>query len=60
MDPLDTYEQSQVRLETQEVSMQISREVRECYQRYGYDLVAVPSGSVAERLALIQSHIESD
>lgn len=60
LDSLDTYEQSSVRLESQQVALQISEEVRQRYQRYGYHPVSVPPVSVAERVAFIRSHLDSD
>jgi len=58
LDPLQSYEQSQVRMESHAVAHQISGQVRECYRAYDYELVVVPSASVDERLALILSHVE--
>jgi predicted ATPase len=57
LDPLEDYEQSQVRIESRSVAMQISDDVRERYQHHGYALVPVPSVSVAERVAFIEAHI---
>ncbi len=53
LDPLKDYEQSAVRIESAEMAMQISAQVRAAYEHYGYRLIAVPSGSVAERVAFI-------
>ena len=60
LDPLKDYEQSQVRIESRSVAMQISDDVRKQYQLHGYKLVAVPSTSVAERVAFIEAHINAD
>gem|GEM_PF-266188 len=57
LDPLEDYEQSQVRIESHSVARQISEDVRKEYQRHGYELVAVPAKSVAERVAFIEAHI---
>ena len=53
LEPLGTYAQSAVRIETQQISEQISAEVRKQYQDFGYELICVPAVSVAERLAFI-------
>jgi predicted ATPase len=59
LDPIDTYQQSEVRIESQQVALQISDMVRKRYRQCGYQLVCVPAVSVAERLAFINSHIDS-
>ena len=59
LDPLTAYEQSAVRLESEQVALQISEDVRQRYEDYGYSLVSVPAVSVAERVAFILSHLES-
>ena len=56
LEPLEAYEQNRVRLETRDVSHLISAHVRKRYQEYGYDLVLVPAGPVADRMAFILSH----
>ena len=53
LDPLEDYEQTDVRMESADSALQISSEVRAAYEAYGYRLVAVPSGTVAERVAFI-------
>ena len=57
LEPLEQYEQSQVRMESHAVSMQISDAVRACYREYGYVLVSVPPAPVSERLALIRAEL---
>ena len=57
LEPLEAYEQSRVRMESRDVSMQISAQVRERYQEYGYEPVMVPAGPVGERVAFVLSHI---
>jgi predicted ATPase len=59
LDPLQSYEQSQVRMESHAVARRISEQVRECYREHGYEPVVVPSAPVGERLALILSHIDA-
>ena len=59
LDPLTSYEQSEVRLESEQVALQISEDVRQRYEDYGYSLVSVPAVSVAERVAFILAHLES-
>jgi predicted ATPase len=58
LDPLEAYERTRVRMESHELSMQISAQVLERYRDYGYEPVLVPSAPVAERVAFILSHIE--
>ena len=60
LDPLPTYAQTQVRMESAALAHTISREVREAYARYGYELVAVPAAPVAERLAFIRCFLKAD
>ena len=57
LDPLEDYEQSPVRIESAELAMQISAQVRATYEAYGYQVIAVPSGSVADRVAFITRNI---
>ena len=54
--PLENYETTAVRMESQSLAAQISDEVRACYQAYGYAPIVVPPGSVAERVDFILSH----
>jgi len=60
LDPLEDYEQSAVRMESAGLATQISGQVRAAYERYGYQPIAVPSGSVAERVAFVLRNIRSD
>ena len=59
LEPLTTYEQSAVRVESQQVALDISREVRERYSAYGYTPVNIPAVSVPERVAFILDYLES-
>jgi len=59
LEPLTTYEQSAVRVESQQVALHISREVREYYSAYGYTPVSIPAVSVPERVAFILDYLES-
>ena len=54
--PLKAYQNTAVRMESQSLAVRISDEVRACYQAYGYALVIVPSGTVAERVDFILAH----
>jgi predicted ATPase len=54
LEPLEGYEQSEVRMESAQIANQISEEVRSVYQRYGYEIVDVPAIPVAGRVAFIQ------
>jgi len=53
LEPLEAYEQTASRLETRDVAAAISDQVRQRYQALGYDLIAVPSASLEQRLAWI-------
>ena len=55
LDPLPDYERSAVRVESRASALQISAEVRRTYVKHGYEPVAVPMGSVPERVAFIES-----
>ena len=57
LDPLPEYERSAVRMESQAMALQISDQVRVAYGKYGYELIAVPAGPVAERVAFIRSFL---
>ena len=59
LDPIDAYQQSEVRIESHHVALQISDMVRKRYQEHGYQLVCVPAVSVAERMAFIKSHMDA-
>ena len=51
--PVELYETTGVRMESGEVSRQISEEHRAAYAEFGMELIEVPPVSVAERVALI-------
>jgi predicted ATPase len=53
LDPLESYAQSEVRMESAPIAMQISEQVRSAYERYGYEVVVVPAIPVPERVAYI-------
>ena len=55
LDPLAAYEESWVRLESQQMAAQIGEQVRAAYERHGYELIAVPAAPVAARVAFILS-----
>ena len=57
LDPLPSYAQTQVRVESAASALSISGQVRQAYQHYGYELVVVPSAPVAERLDFIRSFL---
>ena len=54
---LEAYEQTAMRMESHPVAMRISAQVREACRLNGYELVMVPTGPVADRVAFIVSHI---
>ena len=59
LDPLEGYEQSAVRMESHRLALRISEQVRATYEQYGYEPVVVPALPVAERVAFIQSRVQS-
>ena len=59
LDPLEDYEQSDVRLESHQIAMQISKQVQASYRHFGYEVIVVPAAPVAERVSFILSRIET-
>ena len=59
LEPLPQYAQSAVRTESRAVAEQISAEVKACYERFGYELISVPSGTVDERAAFVLAFLEA-
>ena len=59
LDPLEGYERSAVRMESHELALRISAQVRAAYGRYGYELVVVPALPVEERVAFILSRVQA-
>jgi predicted ATPase len=57
LDPLESYEQGTVRLESQQMARRIGEQVRAAYIAHGYQPVVVPEAPVADRVALILSTI---
>jgi predicted ATPase len=57
LEPISGYENSAVRMETQDLALQISEQVRQTYAEYGYELVLVPAVSPSERLAFVRSFL---
>jgi predicted ATPase len=55
--PLTDYEQTAVRIESQQAAREISAEVKDRYRRHGYELTPVPAAPVAQRVQFILSHI---
>jgi len=58
LDPLEAYETSDVRIESQQMARQISEQVWSQYRALGYHPVPVPAGPIKERVALILSTIQ--
>jgi len=55
------YQSTEVRMESQQVAMTISREVEEAYKQFGYQLVPIPAGmSLSERYQFVEKHIRSN
>lgn len=55
LEPLAAYAQSEVRLESASITIQINEQLRSTYRRYGYDVVMVPDLPVEERVAIVHS-----
>ena len=47
LDPIQEYQSSEVRMESHQVAINISKEVAEAYFKYGYNVINVPAMSVA-------------
>ena len=60
LEPIQTYQQTAVRMESQNIALQISQQIREAYMEYGYELISVPFASVAERLEFIISFLDDE
>ena len=57
LDPLTDYEQTAVRIESQQAALEFSAEVKDRYRHHGYEPIAVPSAPVAQRVQFILSRI---
>jgi predicted ATPase len=57
LDPLTDYEQTAIRIESHQAALDISAAVKARYRHHGYDLIAVPSAPVEERVLFIVDHI---
>jgi predicted ATPase len=55
LSPLEDYEQSAVRMESQRLATQLSVEIQAAYQALGYELIPVPAAPLAERLNFVLS-----
>jgi predicted ATPase len=55
LDSLADYARSEVRMESVTMARQISEQVRDIYQHYGYELVRIPDVSIEERTAMVNS-----
>ena len=56
--PVAQYEQTAVRIETQELASLLSELVQRRYKDFGYELIRVPAMPINERVAFIQSFVE--
>ena len=55
------YENTAVRMESQQVALAISEEVEEAYKHFGYQLIVIPAEmSLPERCLLVEKHIKSN
>jgi len=57
LDPLEDYQQTSIRIESQQAALEISAEVKDRYRHHGYEPIAVPSAPVAQRVQFILSRI---
>lgn len=57
LEPLERYENSDIRTESQQESARLSARIRQAYEDLGYELVAVPAAPVEERVELISAHL---
>ncbi|MCP4805150.1 MAG: ATP-binding protein [Proteobacteria bacterium] len=57
LEPLERYENSDVRKESQQESARLSARIRQAYEDLGYELISVPDASVDERVELISAHL---
>merc|ERR1712037_811632 len=56
-----SYENTAVRMESQQVALEISREVEEAYKHFGYQLLVIPAEmSLSERCLFVEKHIRSN
>lgn len=55
--PLDLYEQTDVRMESQQTALEISAEVQARYRHYGYDPITVSSAPIEQRIQFILSNL---
>ena len=58
LDPLEAYQETRVRLESQKTAQRISEQVWQQYLSCGYEPIVVSAGTVAERVAFIQETLE--
>ena len=58
LEPIENYESTEVRIESQETAAKISQEIQDAYAKYGYKLVFVPFKSIEERCKIVEEHIE--
>ena len=58
--PLEEYESTEVRLESQRLAAELSAEIRACYEgELGYELCVVPAAPTAERVRIVRESVAS-
>ena len=58
--PLEEYESTAVRLESQRLAAELSAEIRACYEgELGYELCVVPAAPTAERVRIVRESVAS-
>ena len=56
--PIEKYNSSLVRMESNNEAKRISQEVQEAYRQYGYNLVMVEPMPLEERCKFVEKHIK--
>jgi predicted ATPase len=60
LEPLESYEQTEVRMESQAAAAAIGAQVLAAYEEFGYEPIRVPMGSVEQRIGFILSHLAEE
>jgi len=57
VEPIEEYEASSVRMESEKMAKEISAQIQDMYRFYGYELTMVPAMPLAERCIFVCEHI---
>ena len=60
LSPLNEYEQTSVRIETEAASAKLAAEIREAYEHWGYRVTELPAVSVAQRKEMVLATVAKD